>query len=114
MDEIFAVDHSVIQEQKEVPSEIPETNPEDPQETHTTCTHTTNEQLGEIHVEITRLKQENEQLKSNMTCKICLDARVGELFLPCRHLVCCTECAAAVKACPLCREHIVGTIKTFL
>ena len=64
--------------------------------------------------QLENLKKENEVLKSNMTCKICLDAPVGELFLPCRHLVCCVECSLSVTACPVCREAIIGTIKTFI
>ena len=78
----------------------------------TDCDETTNTEV--IICEVSRLKQENETLRSNMTCKICLDAQVGQLFLPCRHLVCCEECSAAVRKCPLCRERIVGTITTFL
>ena len=80
----------------------------------TDCDETTNANTEVTICEVSRLKQENETLRSNMTCKICLDARVGKLFLPCRHLVCCEECSAAVRKCPLCRERIVGTITTFL
>ena len=78
----------------------------------TDCDETTNTEV--IICEVSRLKQENETLRSNMTCKICLDAQVGKLFLPCRHLVCCEKCSAAVRKCPLCWERIVGTITTFL
>ena len=82
------------------------------QASKTDCDETTNTEV--IICEVSRLKQENETLRSNMTCKICLDARVGKLFLPCRHLVCCEKCSAAVRKRPLCRERIVGTITTFL
>ena len=78
----------------------------------TACDETTNAEV--IICKVSRLQQENETLRSNMMCKICLDARVGKLFLPCRHLVCCEECSARVRKCPLCRERIVGTITTFL
>ena len=80
----------------------------------TDCDETTNANTEVIICEVSRLKPENETLRSNMTGKICLDARVGKLFLPCRHLLCCEECSAAVRKCPLCRERIVGTITTFL
>ena len=63
------------------------------QASKTDCDETTNTEV--IICEVSRLKQENETLRSNMTCKICLDARVGKLFLPCRHLVCCEECSAS-------------------
>ena len=64
--------------------------------------------------EVKELLEENQRLRGNMTCKICLDASVDTLFLPCRHLVSCEECASAVKSCPLCRTLIIGTVKTFL
>ena len=49
-----------------------------------------------------------------MICKICFDAKVEELFLPCRHLVCCLKCSASVFQCPVCRDDIDCVIKVFL
>ena len=46
----------------------------------TDCDETTNTSTEVIICEVSRLKQENETLRLNMTCKICLDARVGKLF----------------------------------
>ena len=60
------------------------------------------------------LKRENERLKFNITCKVCLDAVVGELFLPCAHLVCCVKCSKSMVNCPMCRERIKGRLKTFI
>ena len=64
--------------------------------------------------EIEKLKRQNEELKSNLTCKVCLDAPVGDVFFPCRHLVCCVSCSPSLSKCPLCREPIIGTIKVFV
>ena len=87
-------------------------------------TETTNEQnsvgenaatgLGDTQETLTQLTEENKRLKGKMLCKICMDEEVGVLFLPCRHLVCCEDCGAAVKHCPICRTLIVGTVKPFL
>lgn len=68
----------------------------------------------EKQTELEYLKRENERLKSTITCKVCLDARVGQLYLPCRHLVCCVQCTQFLDKCPVCRENIVGTIKAFI
>ena len=65
-------------------------------------------------VDVEKLKRETERLRSNVTCRICLDATVHVLFLPCRHLICCEQCANNVHNCPLCRQRIVGTIKAFV
>ena len=43
------------------------------------------------------LKSINGQLKYSITCKLCLDTMVQEMFLPCRHFVCCEECGENVK-----------------
>ncbi|CAM9816791.1 unnamed protein product [Choristocarpus tenellus] len=46
-------------------------------------------------------------------CKICLDAPVEVTFLECGHQVCCFNCAAPMKDCPICREPISRMIKFF-
>ena len=67
-----------------------------------------------IKEQIRETEKEVEKYRSRMQCKVCLDAYVGTLFLPCRHLLCCKECAENVQKCPLCRERIIGTIKVFV
>ncbi|CAG5128038.1 unnamed protein product [Candidula unifasciata] len=52
------------------------------------------------------LKEQNYALRSNLTCKICMDKEVKIVFLPCGHLISCQECAVALQDCPLCRSHI--------
>lgn len=68
----------------------------------------------EKQAEILALIEENKRLKETKTCKICLDSDVSVLFLPCRHLACCEDCAEAVRFCPVCRVQIVATVKTYL
>lgn len=62
----------------------------------------------------TELALENQRLKEQRLCKVCLDAEVGVVFLPCGHLVACPACASALTACPICRKAIAGTVRTFL
>ncbi|CAM9434355.1 unnamed protein product [Scytosiphon promiscuus] len=47
------------------------------------------------------------------TCKICMDAIVGILFLPCRHQCTCARCGAGYegKPCILCRQKVVRAQK---
>ncbi|KAK0042868.1 E3 ubiquitin-protein ligase XIAP [Biomphalaria pfeifferi] len=59
---------------------------------------------------IRRWKHKNDLLLQQTTCKICMDNEVDIVFLPCGHPVSCTECAVALKDCPVCRAHIKGTI----
>ena len=60
------------------------------------------------------LSAECDDLQAKVTCKICLDSKIQVLFLPCRHLVCCENCANEVRECPLCRASIEGIVKVFL
>lgn len=64
--------------------------------------------------EVHELKKKNEELKMSTICKVCLGKEVNCVFLPCRHLVCCNECASKVEYCPVCRLKIIGTVKTFM
>jgi len=67
-----------------------------------------------IRSEANDLESENRRLKEQRTCKICMDNEIGVVFLPCGHLICCVQCAPALKDCPLCRQPIHGTVKTYM
>jgi len=60
------------------------------------------------------LELENARLKEQRTCKVCMDAEVGVVFLPCGHLICCVNCAPSLKDCAVCRTKIQGTVRTFM
>ncbi|XP_050443226.1 baculoviral IAP repeat-containing protein 7-like [Adelges cooleyi] len=60
------------------------------------------------------LEEENRRLKEARLCKICLDRELGVVMLPCAHLVACITCASSLPDCPLCRQTIKATVRTFL
>ncbi|RZC18428.1 inhibitor of apoptosis 2 [Asbolus verrucosus] len=60
------------------------------------------------------LEEENRILKEARLCKICMDAEVGIVFLPCGHLTTCVNCAPNLEDCPVCRSAIKATVRTFL
>ncbi|XP_067664429.1 baculoviral IAP repeat-containing protein 8-like [Haliotis asinina] len=60
------------------------------------------------------IKAENRRLKDQSTCRKCRIKGVSTLFLPCGHLVTCSDCAEEVDACVVCGTTILGTVKTFL
>jgi len=64
-------------------------------------------------VDVSELVAENSRLREQKTCKVCMDAEVGVVFLPCGHLVVCGNCATSLKSCAVCRTTITGTIRTF-
>ena len=59
------------------------------------------------------LKEENERLKDEKSCRICYVYESNIVFLPCGHLVTCPQCASAVTTCPVCRTPITQTIRIF-
>lgn len=67
-----------------------------------------------ILASITSLKEENQNLRDQQTCKICLEEPVSIVFLPCGHLASCVNCAPMLRRCPICRTFIKGTVKTYL
>ena len=48
-------------------------------------------------VDVSELMAENSRLREQKTCKVCMDAEVGVVFLPCGHLVVCGNCATSLK-----------------
>ncbi|XP_071143599.1 baculoviral IAP repeat-containing protein 7-like [Mytilus edulis] len=60
------------------------------------------------------LIEENRQLRDQRLCKVCLDLEATIAFLPCGHIVCCIDCAPAMRKCPVCRTYVKGTVKTYL
>ncbi|XP_063447591.1 putative inhibitor of apoptosis [Mytilus trossulus] len=68
----------------------------------------------DLELSIRSLEEENQNLKDQQTCKICLDEQIAIVFLPCGHLAACTNCAPALRRCPICRAFIKGTVKAIL
>lgn len=60
------------------------------------------------------LEEENRRLKEARLCKICMDREVSVVFLPCGHLATCHHCAPSLTDCPMCRQEIRATVRTFL
>jgi len=50
----------------------------------------------------------------HMTCKVCMDAEMNVVFLPCVHMVTCNSCAVALTKCPVCRRDIKHVIKPII
>ena len=60
------------------------------------------------------LEEKLERMQEERTCKICMDAEVGVVFLPCGHFSCCAGCANGMDLCPMCRTPIQEKIRTYL
>lgn len=57
----------------------------------------------------------------DMFCIVCADQRANVLFLPCRHMKCCTDCSSKLAAenvnnfaCPYCKQLVLDTIVAYV
>uniref|UniRef100_A0A8W8JIX3 RING-type domain-containing protein n=3 Tax=Magallana gigas TaxID=29159 RepID=A0A8W8JIX3_MAGGI len=60
------------------------------------------------------LMEENRKLRDLRMCKICMEKDASIAMLPCGHLCCCADCAPAMRKCPICRQFVKGTVRTWL
>lgn len=60
---------------------------------------------------LAQMKEEINDMKDKMNCKVCLETKINRAFLPCRHLTCCDTCAQKLRDCPICRTKIIALVK---
>ena len=60
------------------------------------------------------LLRQNEHLKNERLCKVCLDNEMSIVFIPCGHFVTCVNCAPSLSLCPICRRKIDKAVRTFM
>jgi len=61
-----------------------------------------------------RHKQESrdrQELEEGQICAVCSESEKTILFMPCRHLCTCENCAAQLNLCPICRAPIAEKVK---
>ncbi|KAH3892738.1 hypothetical protein DPMN_016866 [Dreissena polymorpha] len=74
------------------------------------------ERSGTLSVErdIEKVATDNEKLRSEIMCKICMDRDACVVFLPCGHMATCEVCSKALRKCAMCRTVIRRTIKSII
>ena len=66
------------------------------------------------------LKVKNQELEARLEdarlCRVCMEAEICFVFIPCGHICTCENCAlnGDLKNCPICRAKITKRMKTFL
>ncbi len=63
-----------------------------------------------------KLEIKNKELEEARLCKVCMDAEICFVFLPCWHMCTCENCAVNgnLRDCPICRVKIEKRNKTFI
>jgi hypothetical protein len=71
-----------------------------------------------IATEIGKCHAKDGPPQDRLTCTICVIRERRCVFLPCKHCVCCEDCAKTWRAshqeCPLCRATVTDTMNFFL
>lgn len=65
------------------------------------------------NIKVALLEKENRALQKQLTCRVCKQAPIKELFLPCGDLYACEECSKSLSHCPACNKQILATVKTY-
>lgn len=69
---------------------------------------------GFAAVDSSSQRQEEQQEKTTMVCKCCYCRNSSVLFLPCRHLCSCKDCATFLDSCPVCRTPKKACIEALI
>lgn len=72
------------------------------------------ETKGFAAVDSSNQRQEEQEEKTTMVCKCCYCRNSSVLFLPCRHLCSCKDCAAFLDSCPVCRTPKKACIEALI
>jgi hypothetical protein len=56
----------------------------------------------------------NTEIQYESFCKICMEKKPSIIFMPCRHVAVCGQCAFGIeKDCPICRTTIIEKLNLF-
>lgn len=75
-----------------------------------------NKDLERVTERVEQSRRETADLSQQFNfvlCKICLNATVEVLFLPCAHIVACMVCALKLNDCPICRQAIKKHVRAY-
>ncbi|XP_071503926.1 E3 ubiquitin-protein ligase MYLIP-like [Diadema antillarum] len=53
------------------------------------------------------LEEQLQRYQDAVLCRVCMNAHLDTVLLPCGHLIICSTCAEMVSSCPSCRVDIV-------
>lgn len=70
--------------------------------------------FNNLYIDTTDRREEFEKSYDHLMCKTCTIHHVTSVFIPCGHLVCCSECAPTHIECPVCRKKIGKIIQANL
>ncbi|KAG8228985.1 hypothetical protein J437_LFUL009544 [Ladona fulva] len=62
---------------------------------------------------IKRYEDETDRRRESQMCIVCMTTELKVVFIPCGHLVTCSDCSRRVNQCPSCRQHITSRVNIF-
>jgi hypothetical protein len=67
---------------------------------------------NDIYKKIDKIEKQEEKDDEKFCC-ICFEEVKNVVFLPCKHLCSCYECAQPINDCPICRQKIVEKMQIY-
>ena len=63
--------------------------------------------VEDLEAKLEMARKRIDELESSVSgqmyeCKICMDAPIQKVFLPCGHTLSCSRCAQDLETCPVC------------
>lgn len=63
-------------------------------------------------------KKQPSTIDQDKECKVCMDAVINTVLIPCGHVALCFDCATTIRAkghkeCPICRKNVESIVKTY-
>ena len=74
-------------------------------------------EIEKLRIQIKEYEKENinnYMTQGDGSCCVCYNKLPCVVFLPCRHMINCVECALSISKCPVCRTNIEYSFKIFL
>ncbi|KAF4526725.1 hypothetical protein B566_EDAN015757 [Ephemera danica] len=68
--------------------------------------------IGENIMEVS--DERKSRTDESHVCKVCMSNEIGVVFLPCGHMSSCTDCAAQLHICPICRKQPTAYLRAYL
>jgi len=65
-----------------------------------------NDPVGLCSSDVNRASNSSADEDSSEICKVCFDAKINCVLVPCGHFSICMKCAIPLSSCPVCRSKI--------
>ena len=70
--------------------------------------------VGDVARLAREVEAENRRLKALKRCRICREADISVMLMPCGHVVSCHGCASLLSRCTACQTAVQRTVTVYM